>query len=595
MKLTLILLLLITSLMAVVGAFLTTSVTSFYIDSFYQQMSSAFGADRREFVADLRSAAAQPDGAERIQEIMEVNAGMLGIDYRTRNYYVLDGTAGSFLAGSAESSDLPREQSANLLTARNAVSRKDASTVGDESDISADYMDVAIPIFGGDNAYIIYILDNKDTVSDLNNQLFQIIMQALIIGLLISVLLSFLLSKTMVGPIEKLTIGAERVAAGDFDSELPVESTDEIGILTGTFNEMAEVLQSTLAAVENERNKLDTLFLHMTDGVVAFDREGHLIHCNPAACELLGRTADECVYSELFESICPFSHVITMQRSDYVEGELTVGERSVEIYFAPFSDEESGGVLIVLHDVTEHRKTEERRKEFVANVSHELRTPLTNVRSYAETIREAGDDLSRETENDFLDVVISETDRMTHIVQDLLTLSRLDSGRSEMNMARFPFSAAIDSVLRSTELEARRHKHELTHDYTENLPLIMGDRGRIEQVMLNVLSNAVKYTPDGGHIRVTAGSEGETVWMEVADDGIGIPEADRSRIFERFYRVDKARSRESGGTGLGLSIATEIVQRHHGSLTLVDRPGPGTTVRLELPITQPIGGEDSHE
>ena len=235
------------------------------------------------------------------------------------------------------------------------------------------------------------------------------------------------------------------------------------------------------------------------------------------------------------------------------------------------------------------------QRQFTGNAAHELRTPLTNVRSYAETIREAGDDLSRETENDFLDVVISETDRMTHIVQDLLTLSRLDSGRSEMNMARFPFSAAIDSVLRSTELEARRHKHELTHDYTENLPLIMGDRGRIEQVMLNVLSNAVKYTPDGGHIRVTAGSEGETVWMEVADDGIGIPEADRSRIFERFYRVDKARSRESGGTGLGLSIATEIVQRHHGSLTLVDRPGPGTTVRLELPITQPIGGEDSHE
>ncbi len=275
MKLTLILLLLITSLMAVVGAFLTTSVTSFYIDSFYEQMSSAFGDDRLEFVTDLRSAAAQPDGAERIQEILEVNAGMLGIDYRTRNYYVLDGTAGTYLAGSAEGSTLPREQSANLLTARNAVARQDSAAVGDESDITAGYMDVAVPIFGGDNAFIIYILDNKDTVSELNNQLFQIIMQALIIGLLISVLLSFLLSKTMVGPIEKLTVGAERVAAGDFDSELPVESTDEIGILTGTFNEMAGVLQSTLAAVENERNKLDTLFLHMTDGVVAFDQDGH--------------------------------------------------------------------------------------------------------------------------------------------------------------------------------------------------------------------------------------------------------------------------------------------------------------------------------
>ena len=523
MKLTLILLLLITSLMAVVGAFLTTSVTSFYIDSFYQQMSSAFGADRREFVADLRSAAAQPDGAERIQEIMEVNAGMLGIDYRTRNYYVLDGTAGSFLAGSAESSDLPREQSANLLTARNAVARKDVSTVGDESDISADYMDVAIPIFGGDNAFIIYILDNKDTVSDLNNQLFQIIMQALIIGLLISVLLSFLLSKTMVGPIEKLTIGAERVAAGDFDSELPVESTDEIGILTGTFNEMAEVLQSTLAAVENERNKLDTLFLHMTDGVVAFDREGHLIHCNPAATELLRRSIDpSCTYEELLGDLHPFQNVLALQKPNYIEDELVVGDRTLALYLTPFSDKAQGGVLILLHDVTEQHRNEERRKEFVANVSHELRTPLTN---------------------------------------------------------------------------AKQRGHELTYVPEGELPLITGDRSRLEQVMMNILGNAIKYTPDGGHIRVTAGAGPDTAWMEVRDDGIGIPEKDRERIFDRFYRVDKARSRESGGTGLGLSIAREIVQRHHGTISLVPHEGPGTTVRLELPITQPAPGapEDTAE
>ena len=591
MKLTLILLLLITSLMAVVGAFLTTSVTSFYIDSFYQQMSSAFGADRREFVADLRSAAAQPDGAERIQEIMEVNAGMLGIDYRTRNYYVLDGTAGSFLAGSAESSDLPREQSANLLTARNAVARKDASTVGDESDISADYMDVAIPIFGGDNAFIIYILDNKDTVSDLNNQLFQIIMQALIIGLLISVLLSFLLSKTMVGPIEKLTIGAERVAAGNFDSELPVESTDEIGILTGTFNEMAEVLQSTLAAVENERNKLDTLFLHMTDGVVAFDREGHLIHCNPAATELLRRSIDpSCTYEELLGDLHPFQNVLALQKPNYIEDELVVGDRTLALYLTPFSDKAQGGVLILLHDVTEQHRNEERRKEFVANVSHELRTPLTNVRSYAETIRDAGDDIPRDMENNFLDIIITETDRMTHIVQDLLTLSRLDAGSTEMVFTRFPFHDAIESVVRSNSLNAKQRGHELTYVPEGELPLITGDRSRLEQVMMNILGNAIKYTPDGGHIRVTAGAGPNTAWMEVRDDGIGIPEKDRERIFDRFYRVDKARSRESGGTGLGLSIAREIVQRHHGTISLVPHEGPGTTVRLELPITQPAPG-----
>ena len=591
MKLTLILLLLITSLMAVVGAFLTTSVTSFYVNRFYQQMGDAFGADRQEFVADLRSAAAQPDGADRIQKILEVNAGLLGIDYRTRNYYVLDGATGAYLSGSAEESTLPREQSANLLTARNAVLNGDETTVGDASDIAADYMDVAIPIFGGEGAYILYILDTKDTVSELNSQLFFIIIQALLVGLLISVLLSFLLSKTMVGPIEKLTAGAERVAAGDFGGELPVESEDEIGILTGTFNEMSGVLKSTLDAVENERNKLDTLFLHMTDGVVAFDHEGHLIHCNPAARELLRRDVDEdCTYEELLGTLHPFEAVLALQRPNYVQDEIDVGERTLALYLAPFSDREQGGVLIVLHDVTEQHRNEERRKEFVANVSHELRTPLTNVRSYAETLQDAGDDLPLDMRENFLGIIINETDRMTHIVQDLLTLSRLDSGNAELVLARFPFGEAIESVVRSNVIAASQHGHELVYDPAGPLPLVMGDRARLEQVMMNVVGNAIKYTPDGGHIRITAGADGENVWMEVADDGIGISGKDRERIFDRFYRVDKARSRESGGTGLGLSIAKEIVQRHHGTISLAPHEGKGTTVRLVLPIVQPAEG-----
>ena len=591
MKLTLILLLLITSLMAVVGAFLTTSVSSFYIDTFYEQMDSVFGSDQGDFVSSLRSEAAQPDGASRILEMLELKTGQMGIDYRTRNYFILDGTTGSYISGSAEESELPREQSANLLTARNAIAQGDETAVGDASDITSDFMDVAIPIFNGDNAYIIYILDNKDTVSDLNSQLFLIIMQALIIGLLISVLLSFLLSKTMVGPIEKLTAGAERVASGDFGSELPVESTDEIGILTGTFNEMAGVLQSTLAAMENERNKLDTLFLHMTDGVVAFDHQGKLIHCNPAANTMLQRTvAEDCTYDELFGQIYPFDQMLALQRPNYAEGEMLVGDRTLELYLAPFSDQASGGVLIVLHDVTEQHRNEERRKEFVANVSHELRTPLTNVRSYAETLRDSGGDIPQDMANSFLDIIITETDRMTHIVQDLLTLSRLDAGNAELALSRFPFGEAIESVARANALNAKQRGHELVYDPPEALPLIVGDRSRLEQVMMNIIGNAIKYTPDGGHIRITAGATEDSVWMEVCDDGIGIPEKDRDRIFDRFYRVDKARSRESGGTGLGLSIAKEIVQRHHGSISLAPHEGPGTTVRLVLPIAQEQNG-----
>ena len=582
MKLVMILVLLITSLMTVVGAFLMTSVTNFYIDEFYTQMNETFSD--ASFYSALQTEAAQEDGAQRLQALMELYSGTLGIDSRSRNYYILDADTGAFLAGSDEAGGATLEQTANILTARNGA-------VGSESDIAASYMDVAVPVSGGDNHFIVYIRDDRAAVSDLNSELLLIIMQALLVGLLVSVLLSFLLAKTMIDPIEKLTEGAERIAGGDFDEVLEVDSTDEIGILTTTFNDMASVLHDTLDAVENERSKLDALFLHMTDGVVAYDGDQQLMHCNPAAVALLDRAPEECVYADIFEPICPFTRVLSMRRGDYAEAELTVGERSVELYFAAFADDETGGVLIVLHDITEHRKTEERRREFVANVSHELRTPLTNIRSYAETIRDADGGIDRATENSFLDIVISETDRMTHIVQDLLTLSRLDSGRTEMVMARFPFGDAIDAVLRSIALGAQRHGHTLVRGYSEHLPLIMGDRGRIEQVMLNILSNAVKYTPDGGHIFVTAGDAGSTVWMEVADDGIGIPEKDRERIFERFYRVDKARSRESGGTGLGLSIATEIVQRHNGSLSIVDRPGPGTTVRLELPVMQPDGQE----
>lgn len=593
MKLVLIMLLLITSLMAVVGAFLMTSVTGFYINGFYQQVNSVFGSgqpDAEDFYRSLTSKAQsgldRTETAIELVDMVEAKAGDLGLNASTRTYYILDGRTGEYLAGSRDADSfyaLPA--SSNLLTARASVAQGQAR-VGDQSDITASYMDVAIPVIGGDSSFIIYIYDNRDTVSALNSQLFLIIIQALLVGLLISVLLSFLLSKTMITPIERLTEGAERVADGDFSAPIQVESTDEIGILTTTFNDMAAVLQHTLEAVENERNKLDTLFLHMTDGVIAFANDGSILTSNPSASQMLGREVPFYDYQALFGGQFPMDTVMGLQRPDFVSGELTEGDRILELYLAPFSDGEDGGLMAVMHDVTAQRKNEEMRKEFVANVSHELRTPLTNVRSYAETLRDT-EDIPRDMENSFLDIIISETDRMTHIVQDLLTLSRLDSGRAEIKMTRFAFREAIESVCRAVELDAQRHRHTLVRRYGEHLPMIVGDRSRIEQVMMNVVGNSIKYTPDGGTIIVDAGVTGHSVWMEVSDNGIGIPAKDRERIFDRFYRVDKARSRESGGTGLGLSIAREIILRHHGSIGLTDHEGPGTTVRIVLPIRQP--------
>ena len=577
-KLVLIMILLVVCLMTIAGAFLVNSVNRFYLNEFYTQMVEVFSQDT-EFIRDLVTAReGETDGVQAIDEILVAKMGPLGVDVKNRNYYLLDGDTGQILSSSDDDAgDTLEEITPNLLIALNEKRE------GDESDLTASYMDLALPISRGEEDYVIYILDQRATVRELNNQLFQLIIEALVFGLVISVLLSFLLSRAMVTPIRALTRGAQRVAEGDFGHEIQVESHDEIGVLTNAFNAMSRQLQSTLQEVESERTKLSTLFLHMTDGVVAFNQSGEVIHSNPAAEEMLGQAipvGGAVTYGDLFQDMVPLETVLTTDR-DCLEIETVWGERILLLLLAPFNREKQVGVLVVVHDVTQQVKNETMRKEFVANVSHELRTPITNIRSYAETLAE-NPDLPPDTTASFLGVILSESDRMTHIVQDLLTLSRFDSGHSELNLTTFPFAGLLEESCQAMRIEAQRRGHTLRLEGTGGLPAIRADRERISQVVMNVLSNAIKYTPDGGRIVLTAGCTTDRVWLEVADNGIGIPPEDRDRIFERFYRVDKARSRESGGTGLGLSIAQEIVRQHQGSLTLVDRPGPGTTLRLEL-------------
>ena len=585
MKLVMILVLLILSLMMVVGAFLINSVTAFYLEDFYSQMHDVFQDPL--LYHDLTTASGEEEnGAEQLAQVLKAFAGELGVDNRNRKLYILDSNGVCLVSPDGEEGKL--EYTENLVFALNTG--LETNEAGDENNLALDYMDVAIPIHRGENAYVIYILDNKATANDLTDQMLVLIIEALVFGLVISVLLSFLLSKTMVTPIQKLTEGAMRVAERDFSRKIEVVSQDEIGVLTDTFNDMAGQLQDTLRQVENERNKLDTLFLHMTDGVVAFSREGRVIHSNPAASRLLRRTiGPETTYEKLFAGSASLRQVL--ETEDHLEEEQQVRERYLQLLMAPFDrGREGGGALVVLHDVTEQRKNEELRREFVANVSHELRTPLTNIRSYAETLSENAGEMPSDMEKRFLGVILNESDRMTHIVQDLLTLSRFDSDRDALKLNRFPFGEAVKDIYNAVFMEAQKHDHTLTLKLEPGLPEILADRERVLQVMMNIVSNSIKYTPDGGHIHIHAGRTGERVWMIVDDDGIGIPEEDRPRIFERFYRVDKARSRQSGGTGLGLSIAKEIVERHRGRLDIVDKEGPGLAVRLELNVEGPEDG-----
>ena len=524
MKLVMIMILLILSLMTVVGAFLINSVMAFYLEDFYTQMQSVF--EQEELVSDLRTQAeGEEDGGQQIFEALSAYSGQLGVDGYNRKLYVLDGT-GQYLAGSDGRDGQVPEYTHNLMMVLSGESE-----VGDDSNVAANCMDLAVAIERGGHDYVVYVYDNKATVSNLIDQMFILIVEALIFGLVISVLLSLLLSKTMIIPIQRLTEGAMRVAEGDFSRTIRVTSQDEIGVLTDTFNDMAGQLQDTLEQVENERNKLDTLFLHMTDGVVAFSRKGRVIHANPAASEMLSRTiGPDTNYEELFGDLAPLADVLAAP--DYLEGERKVKDRFLELLLAPFDRDRQAGALVVIHDMTEQRKNEELRREFVANVSHELRTPLTNIRSYAETLTDNVGDLPPEMEKKFLGVILNESDRMTHIVQDLLTLSRFDSGRDDLKLAKFSFAKVVQDLYNAVYMEAQRHGHALTLQQEDGLPEIVADRERIVQVMMNVVSNAIKYTPDGGAISISAGRQDQKVWLLVDDNGIGIPPADRDRIFE---------------------------------------------------------------
>ena len=578
MKLVLILVLLIVSVMAVVGTFLFNRVNAYYYDEFTKQMNTAFNSNMYTM---LKNEAVGEEGAARLKSVVSAYSTSLGIN-NERNFYILDGKTGRALAGTND--DIP-ERTPAIITSLDGQ-------VGQEKSAVEAYIDRAVPVMDGEEVlYIVYIKDSKHEIQSLVSSLFTIILQAMLVGLLIAIVLSLLLSKTITRPIENLTLSAKRMGEGEFESQIEVHSDDEIGTLTETFNTMAQTLSETLETVESERNKLNALFLHMTDGVASFSNDGKAIQLNPATYELLGVSPeDELTFEDIFESLdLSFDTVRALTANDYIDRDLFAGGRTLKVSFATVDSEVA--VLSVIHDITEQFKLESSRREFVANVSHELRTPLTNVKSYAETLLDMCEP-EDEMKQNFYGVIINETDRMTRIVKDLLILSRLDYAKMDWKISRFSLKESLQNVTRAMEMDAKNHKHELTLEMPETLPEMSGDKGRVEQVFVNIISNAIKYTPDGGKINVCAKDEGGKVEISVQDTGIGIPQDDIDRIFDRFYRVDKARSRARGGTGLGLAITKEIVEHHGGTIKVESELNVGTKVTIFFDTNREVSHEN---
>ena len=410
----------------------------------------------------------------------------------------------------------------------------------------------------------------------------------IIIGVLLAIvglLIAGFLSKFVIYPINKLIKSAEKVTEED-KKKVKSKKNNDVGELENVFGMMTTELKEKLSEVSTQKNQIETILLHMTDGIIAFNLDGEILLINPAAKKSLSIRPEDNTFDDIFKK---FNLDINMEKIIYLENwtsteqRVQLDDRYMNIFFAPFKNESDrpDGVIAVIQDITEHVKLDNMQKEFVADVSHELKTPITSIMGYADTLLEG--EYDKETQTKFLNVIATEARRMAKLVTDLLTLSRYDSNKKKIQRESFDLGELVKRCQDKLAIEIKKKNHKVNCFVTADVPPVYADKYDIERVVLNILTNSIKYTKDGGEIKIYVGFVYNDAYIKIFDNGIGIPEEDLSRIFERFYRVDKARTREMGGTGLGLSIAKEILDKNGGSIDIKSVVGQGTEVVIRIP------------
>jgi two-component system, OmpR family, sensor histidine kinase VicK len=417
------------------------------------------------------------------------------------------------------------------------------------------------------------------------------------IALSITALLGVLLAQTITRPIADMKKQAIAMTKGNFSRKVKVYGNDEIGTLAVTFNNLTKKLQEAQAMTEGERRKLSSVLSYMTDGVIATDRKGRVILINEPAAEMLN-VSRETVLSQPIVSLLDLDDTNSFE--DLLEEKDSIildYSTKTERFFlrANFSviQKETGfvnGLIAVLHDITDQEKIEAERREFVANVSHELRTPLTTMRSYLEALAD-GAWRDEEIAPNFLDVTRTETERMIRLVNDLLQLSKMDSTDYRLTIEWVNFVDFFDRIIDRFEMSKEQNV-----TFKRRLPkqaiFVEIDEDKMTQVLYNIISNALKYSPEGGQVTFSIKEKDDKIIVSVSDQGVGIPKENIAKIFDRFYRVDKARARKLGGTGLGLAIAKEMVNAHGGAIWATSEEGKGTKISFSLPYERSEAEED---
>ena len=462
------------------------------------------------------------------------------------------------------------------------------------------------PIYSMDNTGtligVLVMESNIESVYSQMSQTVSIFLNASVVAIIITIVLAVIISRGITRPISEMRRQTANIADGDYSGKVTVYGADELGELAETINDLSYKVKDAQETTESERQRLDSVLRHMTDGVLATDRRGKIIIINSRAMDLLSISQDKAIGQSIMK-VLKLGEKFTFRQLLETQDELILNiptDDQDTILRGEFSviQRESGfisGLVCVLSDITEQEKVEQERRSFVSNVSHELRTPLTSVKSYTESLIDGAWE-DKEIAPEFLKVISTETDRMIRMITDLLNLSRMDQGKQELNLEFVSINELVAHIIDRFEMvlkseQYRNKKYTIERDFTQRTLWVEIDQDKFIQVIDNIMNNAIKYSPDGGKITCKLMETHNSVVISITDEGLGIPRKDIGHVFDRFYRVDKARARSMGGTGLGLAISKEVVQLHGGKIWVTSVENKGSTFFISLPYI-PMDEED---
>lgn len=485
--------------------------------------------------------------------------------------------------------------------------RSHSENVYDGANHNRYYVNV-IPLNDSNNNVVGAVLlraSLEGVYSNINN-ITLIYLSAALITIILSLFLAVLISQEITRPIEEMRKQTLRIARGDFSGQVRVMGNDELGQLAGAVNNLSVRVEEAQESSDSERRRLDSVLSHMSDGVLATDRRGNITIVNNMALQLLGVDHEDDLIGKSIIDALDIRHDYTVRELINSNQKETIIDMSaggnnliLNAYFSPIQRESGfiSGLVCVLHDVTSQQKEERERKQFVSNVSHELRTPLTSVHSYVEALSD-GAWKDKDIAPQFLTVIQNETNRMIRMINDLLSLSRMDSGTTKLNLEYVNIKELFnyilnrfDMIIKKDENDQNSKKYTIERYFTDKDLWVEIDTDKFTQVIDNIMNNAIKYSPDGGVITTRLLETHNHVILSISDQGLGIPRKDLGRIFDRFFRVDKARSRKQGGTGLGLAISKEVINLLGGQIWVDSIEGQGSTFYISLPYV-PYEEED---